>query len=187
MANHAKMHGSDFWSFSLSVYRDETVSAACIALQDRFGLDVNVLLFALFAGSRGRTLSRQDFEGLERSIAAWRENVVRPLRAVRRWLKHQIHLPHRAVVGLRRGVLAREIESEAHQQRLMESTLPIGSGSPDVDVAAENLLRYLELSGLTMDHDATSKLAPLLSATFAPLDEADATALLVARASTMPR
>ena len=42
--------GSDFWRFSLSLYRMDGVPPACIALQDGHGLDVNIMLFALVAG-----------------------------------------------------------------------------------------------------------------------------------------
>ena len=145
---------SHFWSFSLAVYGNHAVAAACIALQDRCGLDVNLLLFALFAGSRGRTLSRTDYERVESAVAPWRENVVWPLR---------------------------EIESEEHQQRQMESVLPIREGSPDVGAAADNLLRYLERSSVSADQSTISDLAMLLNGAFTSLDGAKAKALLGAR------
>jgi uncharacterized protein (TIGR02444 family) len=56
--------GSDFWRFSLSFYRTQDVPAACISLQDRHGLDVNIMLFALWLASMGRAgFARQSQSG----------------------------------------------------------------------------------------------------------------------------
>ncbi len=45
-----------FWDFSLAVWGREAVEPACLALQERHGIDVNVLLFCGWAGRRGRAL-----------------------------------------------------------------------------------------------------------------------------------
>ncbi|HEY9550471.1 MAG TPA: TIGR02444 family protein, partial [Kiloniellaceae bacterium] len=45
-----------FWQFSGAVYARRGVAEACLALQQRHGLDVNLLLFCAWAGSNGRRL-----------------------------------------------------------------------------------------------------------------------------------
>ncbi len=67
-----------FWDFSLALYGREGVARACVALQDRRGLDVNILLFCCWAGSRGRRLDPADLKGLDAAVRPWREAVVRP-------------------------------------------------------------------------------------------------------------
>ena len=47
-----------FWSFSTEFYGRTGVAPACLVLQDRFGCDVNLLLFALWAARRGAACSR---------------------------------------------------------------------------------------------------------------------------------
>ena len=42
------------WRFSLTFYARPGVSEALIALQDRAGFDVNLMLFALWLGVSGR-------------------------------------------------------------------------------------------------------------------------------------
>ena len=42
-----------FWDFSLAVWGREAVEPACLALQARHGIDINVLLFCGWAGRRG--------------------------------------------------------------------------------------------------------------------------------------
>ena len=76
-----------FWSFSLDLYARPGVAPACLALQDRFGCDVNILLFALWAARCGKALARADFDALDAAVAPWRGGVVEPIRALRRALK----------------------------------------------------------------------------------------------------
>jgi uncharacterized protein (TIGR02444 family) len=170
-----------FWAFSLKVYGDEAVARACLGLQDVHGLDVNMLLFASFAGAQGRALSRADVEELDRAVEPWRRNVVRPLRQVRRWLKANAPAADEPAGTLRRKVLEREIESEAYQQSLMERTVAVGEGAPDSRAGAGNLVTYVQAAGLATDDALLDGLATLLAGAFAPLGAADARTLLAER------
>jgi uncharacterized protein (TIGR02444 family) len=171
-----QLSSSRFWAFSLKVYGDKDVAASCIDLQDRHGLDVNMLLFALFAAAHGRSLSPADMLALESAVKPWRTNVVRPLRSVRRWLKERSHGDD-AAATLRHAVLEREIESEAYQQALIERTVPIGDGRPDARAAAENLVRYAQCASMAVDDRLLAGLATLLARTF-DLSEPAATAAI---------
>ena len=171
---------SPFWTFTLAVYQKDGVSPACIALQDRLGLDVNFLLLCLYAGSRGRALSADEFPRLEERVAPWRQRVIHPLRAVRRWLKEQQLLAKAPSDALRRGVLGHEIESEGVQQRLMEAAVVIPEGAPDAATAAANLARYLAWARATPGDADRTDLATLLSQVFAPLSREASQTLLKA-------
>jgi TIGR02444 family protein len=82
------MTDNPFWDFSLTVYARPGVPAACLDLQDRRGLDVNVLLFAAWAGMAcGVRLSAEELARVDSAVEPWRGEVVRPLRAVRRRVK----------------------------------------------------------------------------------------------------
>ena len=78
---------SPFWRFSLRFYARAKVSAACVALQDEAGIDVNLLLFLLFLAEHHRSVSAGEIARLDTSVAAWREEVVKRLRDLRRALK----------------------------------------------------------------------------------------------------
>ena len=68
-----------FWQFSGGVYARRGVAEACLALQERHRLDVNLLLFCAWAGCNGRRLDGGDL-GLLRSVARpWHDQVVAPL------------------------------------------------------------------------------------------------------------
>ena len=63
------------------------VAKECLALQDVLGLDVNILLFCAWLGTQSVALQREDIEAALRAVAAWQDEVVRPLRAVRQRTK----------------------------------------------------------------------------------------------------
>ena len=82
-------YDNEFWRFSLAVYKPADVAAECLALQEAIGLDVNLLLFCAWLGTRAIVLSRSDIEAASRVVAPWHTSVVRPLRGVRRHIKTQ--------------------------------------------------------------------------------------------------
>src|SRR3954471_6672497 len=80
-------NSSPFWDFSLGFYARSGVADICLDLQDRFGADVNVVLYLLWQAQRRRRLTSMEIEKLIALISDWQLNVVRPLRGVRRFLK----------------------------------------------------------------------------------------------------
>jgi uncharacterized protein (TIGR02444 family) len=80
--------GQPCWKFVAEFYARPGVSHACPQLQDRLGLDVSFLLAVLFyAVRRGLDLSAEEIKKLDRCISAWRNEVILPLRKLRRRLK----------------------------------------------------------------------------------------------------
>jgi len=110
-----------FWRFSLMVYSRPAVATGMLALQDRGGHNVNLILFALWLAVSGR--GRLDGVGLARARAAITPldtHVVAPLRRMRRELKTD---PERDVQALRRRILALEITCERDIQARLAATL----------------------------------------------------------------
>ena len=136
--------GEAFWRFSLALYARPGVAAALIALQDRAGRDVNLMLFALWAGAvHGLRLDATDLATAEAAISDLRREVVEKLRALRRRLKPA---PDSDLQGLRRRVLMLELAAERRvQQRLAAGPSPnAGPAEPDRNAtAAANLALYL--------------------------------------------
>jgi uncharacterized protein (TIGR02444 family) len=84
----AALPGQDFWDFSLRVYAAPGVQEECLALQERLELDVNLLLFAAFAGARlWLALSDGDLAELIAETEEWHIAIVRRLRATRTAMK----------------------------------------------------------------------------------------------------
>lgn len=126
--------GNPFWDFSLAVYGRPGVPAACLSLQDRRGADVNLLLFAAWAGMAcGVRLNTEALAVIDAGVRTWREEVVRPLRAVRRRVKGEDD-------ALYQRLKAAELEAERIQQDRMFAVcglLPAPGGTREI--AAANL------------------------------------------------
>ena len=76
------------WAFSLAVYGGDGVADECLDLQERLGLDVNILLLAAFIGAvEGVQLESKDIAASSEVVAGWQSEIVRPLRQARRALK----------------------------------------------------------------------------------------------------
>lgn len=116
--------GSRFWGFSLAVYGAEPVQSECLALQDRFGLDINLVLFCAFVGAmRGISLTAADIATARAEVADWHQAIVRPLRAARRRLKTIPLADARtaeAAAQLRTRVKEVELESEYVEHLVLE-------------------------------------------------------------------
>ena len=144
--------GSPFWRFSLRFYRQPEVADACITLQEKVGVDVNLLLFLLWHATQKRALSAAEVAELERRIAPWRNTTVVPLRAMRRALKSPPTLVAGASAELfRTKIKAAELEAERLQQEAMHdlarpSLLGVEVSSRE-DAARANVATYAAMSG----------------------------------------
>jgi uncharacterized protein (TIGR02444 family) len=109
-------YDNDFWRFSLAVYEPADVAEECLVLQDALGLDVNVLLFCAWLGTRAIVLGRSDIEAAARVVAPWHDNVVHPLRNVRRQIRARYGGEFE---NLRSRVKILELEAEQIEQAML--------------------------------------------------------------------
>jgi uncharacterized protein (TIGR02444 family) len=133
------------WRFSLAFYARPGVSEALIALQDRAGFDINLMLFALWLGVSWRSrLSEEKLAIAYRIAQPIRADIVEPLRALRRKLRAD---PNADIQSLREGIKALELAAEkVIQVRLGRTARPGGRGGDPVARAAAaraNLALYL--------------------------------------------
>ncbi|MEM6581992.1 MAG: TIGR02444 family protein [Pseudomonadota bacterium] len=76
-----------FWEFSIQLYKQPEVAKACVAAQDEWGADVNMLLFIAWQSQRGACMQMEAIATLDEAVRGWREQVVQPIRELRRKLK----------------------------------------------------------------------------------------------------
>jgi uncharacterized protein (TIGR02444 family) len=142
-----------FWDYALELYRKEGVETACLELQQRHGVDVNIVLLCCWLGHRGIAADEAVLARIADVVEAWQEEVVRPLRAVRGRLKAALTMPQPGSVAarwpelagaLRQRVLALEIDGERLEQLLLaEFTAGLGpAAAPGVALASANLAGY---------------------------------------------
>jgi uncharacterized protein (TIGR02444 family) len=132
------------WRFSLAFYARPCVSEALIALQDRVGLDVNLMLFALWLGVSGRSLTKEELAIADQIARSIRADIVEPLRELRRKLRAD---PDVDIQHLREGIKGLELAAEkVIQVRLGRTARPGGRGADPAARAAApraNLALYL--------------------------------------------
>ena len=129
---------SPFWRFSVKFYAEPGVAQACIDLQDQAGVDVNLLFFLLWHATQNRALGEADVAELDRTIGAWRDITVIPLRNVRRALKSPppVMAPDLAE-GFRTRIKAVELEAERLQQEALYDLAQSGRLGREADSPAE--------------------------------------------------
>ena len=155
--------GEPFWEFSLAFYAKPGVSAACLALQDEFGADVDVVLFALWRARLGHGLSAAELDAVDGAIAAWRKSVVQPIRAARRACQPapRGEFDSVATEALRKQLLSAELAAERLQHGAMQTLAP-SPGTVAASVAAPaNLACFARHAGIPPD---AAPIATLLAA-----------------------
>ena len=168
-----------FWTFSTRHYSCGGVAAACLSLQERRGIDVNILLFCIWAAiERNRRFSGQDMSRLAGAVEDWHGQVVRPLRAARQRMKQGAEgLAESLVAKVRKRVIAAEIECEHIEQLMLAAAAEQGrkgargskgapAGSAPGDLALANIAGYFRVLGFEGDDsdgaDVAAILAPLV-------------------------
>ncbi|MGS2723423.1 TIGR02444 family protein [Porticoccus sp. GXU_MW_L64] len=75
---------NQLWQYSLALY--PAIEPWCLQMQDDHNANVNLLLLCCFAGSRGQNLTLSQLNDAQDCIASWDQQVVKPLRQLRRQL-----------------------------------------------------------------------------------------------------
>jgi uncharacterized protein (TIGR02444 family) len=136
------------WDFSLAIYGSKAVQNACLGLQDRHGLDVNILLLCCWLASRGERIDSREIDVVLAQTTKWQSAVIVPLRGIRRQMKVGISpIPIKDSEVLRARIKALELEAERIEQQQLESTVLHGmelaaDGSNRSELAMTNLAAY---------------------------------------------
>jgi uncharacterized protein (TIGR02444 family) len=158
--------GSPFWRFSLRFYRQSGVADACIALQDDCGVDVNILLLLLWLATDRRRIWTGEVAAVCAKAGPWRDDVVAPLRSLRRRLKDGAPLvEHNTAELFRTRIKAVELEAERLQQEALFALAPglATTDEPSIETAARgNVAAYERVAGHTFTPAAVNVLVTAL-------------------------
>jgi uncharacterized protein (TIGR02444 family) len=150
--------GGTFWDWSLDRYPRAKV--ALLALQDRRGFNINLLLWCVWRAEVGESLDETRLRAAIDAIEAWHGAITKPLRAARRRL---------AEFGEDGGQLkpraqALELEAERIEHAILERLTAVASaaGLPDLRARAiHNLETYAALAGLGRNAGYSAEIAAL--------------------------
>jgi uncharacterized protein (TIGR02444 family) len=123
------------WQFATLLYAKPHVAQTCLLLQERYALDVNLLLFGAWVGVEFRMLLTQnDIAQANAVVELWHKEIVRPLRAVRTRMKTgPLPGPSTSTEALRSKLKLVEIEAERIELETLAATYAprdcVGNGS----------------------------------------------------------
>jgi uncharacterized protein (TIGR02444 family) len=136
---------ADSWAFALALYERPGVAEACLTLQNEAGVDVMMMLTAVFAAVRHRILLTADeIKAMDEACRLWREQIVWPLRTIRIELKTGPQpAPSEATKRFRSQIKALELAAEKLENQLLTEHLPLKFPAPE-KVRPEQLRAVLE-------------------------------------------
>lgn len=154
------------WDAVLRIYGAPDVAKACLALQERHGINVTLMLFCLWRGMASETTLGVHLPAIASAARHWHDTVVLPLRAVRRQLKPAN--PQQPASSLYKTLLAAEVDCE-HAELLMlaeraDALCGPPQGGPSPTAIAANLLAFFEVSDMRITAQDRPALATLLAA-----------------------
>jgi uncharacterized protein (TIGR02444 family) len=116
---------NSIWDFALAFYAQDGVQNDCLTAQDRFGLDINALIYALYRTQRGTGFDARDVVSLSETMT---KTIVGPIRAARIALKTPpASVDASATHALREKVKAAELDGE---RLTLEALTQLADGPP---------------------------------------------------------
>lgn len=147
------------WDYAAACYARPGVAEACLALQDRAGADVNLLLAGAWLAARGCAWSSDEVRGIAHLCASWRRHCLLPLREVRRYLKQPAD-----VEALYRQAKALELDAERYQLNMIEEALADRVGDSHAGASAALLRNNLDTCVQLLPGEFAAESAALLEA-----------------------
>lgn len=173
-----------FWDWSLAVYARPGVAPPLLRLQDEQGLDVNLLLFCIWAAAAGPGgLRREEVAAARGAVARWRSDLLVPLRALRRACTAGQHaLPAPQLLRVRQALQQAELDAEHAAQLQIAASLgragPATPGGDPLAGAVAALRHLLVLESVDPGPAVLEALAPVLAGCLPEVDEATARKVL---------
>jgi len=173
--------GNPLWDFVTWAYAEPGVEKACLALQNRLGADINMVLFCTWLAYRGTGTTH-----LARFLAAalklsreWQRSLVEPLRTCRENLKDVIETStlvggdRIAASSLRDRIKQCELDMEQLQTLAFYGLVTDGtdqalarSPAEQKDDALNNLTVYFAATGIKLDPLGQTHVMRILTTVF---------------------
>lgn len=153
---------TDFWDWAVKAYARDGVADACLALQDDHGQCVPLLLWAAWRARVGQGIGESEASKAAGIARLWSEDVVAPLRQVRRRLKTPLESGDEAIrLPLREKIKALELDAERALMARLEALVPEKSYAKQA--IGESLLRVARAWSSEVPKDGLAGLAEALT------------------------
>jgi uncharacterized protein (TIGR02444 family) len=123
--------GDELWDYACALYAQSNVEEACLALQNNFKADVNVLLFICwYIENIGSDVSKEFLQSIIKTSLQWQRDVVEPLRQLRKKIGALEGVDARTI---KVSMLRSELEAEKSEQFALLEMMP------SIDIKAASL------------------------------------------------
>jgi uncharacterized protein (TIGR02444 family) len=115
------LNKNDFWQFACALYAKPGQQQTLLALQNQQGKNVNLCLLLLYLDSLKLSINTDQLSVLIDSVNEFDTQVLKPLRAARRYLKAN----QESISGyakIRQELLSAELKLEKQQQQILIDT-----------------------------------------------------------------
>ncbi len=172
-----------FRDFSASLYCKPGIADASLFVQERYGLNINLVLFCVWvADTGGGALTTGNIATALRRLADWQKHVIKPLREIRRACRHEaLGIPECLLQTFQPQIETVELGAEHIEQLVLGefarglastaggSSLDKGRGNPVDNPAGDavcSLKAYMDELDIVPDDQLTECLSVILQAAF---------------------
>jgi len=171
---------SELWNYSTQIWTLPEVEKICLALQDNFDININILLYCCWVGDKNLNLSDDDLQSLLDTIQPW-QTIIKPLRESRKLMQQQsiairpdlkdqtisnmnemeLNAEHMAQLALEKALKLKNITSCAQQDEAQDAEIN------GIGCSLVNIKSYLStLDSLTSADEIMPQISQLLTAIF---------------------
>ena len=116
------LNGDDFWQFACQLYSEDGMQTRLLDYQNQQGKNVNLCLLLYYLDSLNLAINKAQLNKLEQCISEFDQQVLKPLRATRAYLKaNQTTITEYAAI--RKELLSTELKLEKQQQGILITTI----------------------------------------------------------------
>ncbi len=145
------------WDFALAFYAQPQIAEICVHLQDSYKVNVCLLIGLRWLDESGKHLSDAQFADLQTYIQVWTQQVVEPLRSLRRLLKQPVAAYPQDETQAQIRISIKQAELLAEKKLLLE----IEAWSQQLSQTQDSLIKSnldVYLSALDVNHDTVELL-----------------------------
>lgn len=131
------------WDFSLALYAQPQVEQLCLKLQESYGANVNLLLWAVWLEQRQLGLTSKKLAAAVALVQGWNVQYTQVLRNLRQQLKRDFANDMTMISPLMENIKQTELSAEKREQQWLEELITDWETNTNTLEAGTNLAFYL--------------------------------------------
>lgn len=166
-----------FWKFSIKIYAEPQVEKALLQLQDKHGLNINLILYCCWYAFRGQgRLNKNELKDLIQCVQYWHDKVTLPLRRLRLVIKK--YKEKTSLQSLYTDILQHELFAEQVEQLLLADisvyqAKPIRTSLQKIMDSCKNIITYCQVIKVSLQEKDETEITEVLAAIFNKIDRND--------------